>query len=170
MTQTGWERNISRSAQDQTAFGISVKGEIGGGAMSGSSDGKSAKLGRAISGRSGGSIGASSQESSITSETANSQLNVVNYDVRQAIANAERAASSSSNPAEGFAYHLSTEILGQQGLRNRYLGDADSRRGTADLTAPLNSIEQASVLKSGGFTNDLDKGPTDGDPSFKKRD
>jgi len=35
MAQTGWERNISRSAQDQTAFGITVKGEVGGSSMSG---------------------------------------------------------------------------------------------------------------------------------------
>jgi len=55
-------------------------------------------------------------------------------------------------------------------MRNRYLGQADSRRSTFDLTAPLTSIEQASILNSGGLTNDLDKGPTDGDPSFKKRD
>jgi conjugal transfer mating pair stabilization protein TraG len=97
-------------------------------------------------------------------------LNIVNHDVRQAIANAERAVARSSNPTAAFADQLSNEILGKEGMRNRYLGQADSRRSTFDLTAPLTSIEQASILNSGGLTNDLDKGPTDGDPSFKKRD
>lgn len=170
MAQTGWERNISRSAQDQTAFGISVKGEIGGGAVSGPGKGNSANSSRAISGRTSGSIGVSSQESGTTNEVGNSQLNIVNYDVRQAIANAETSAAKSANPSSAFADHLSFDILGAQGLRNRYLGDADSRRGTTDITAPLTSIEQASILSSGGFTNDLDKGPTDGNPAFKKRD
>lgn len=170
LAQTGWERNISRWAQDQTAFGISVKGEIGGGAASGTALGKASGASRGATGRSGGSIGASSQESSITSETANSQLNVVNYDVREAIAKAEKAASRSANPSAEFTDQLSSEILGSHGLRNRYLGEADSRRGTTDLTAPINSIEQASILRSGGFSNDLDHGPADGNSAFKKRD
>jgi conjugal transfer mating pair stabilization protein TraG len=170
MAQTGWERNISRSAQDQTAFGISVKGEIGGGAMGGAEKGKSANLARAITGRSGGSFGVSTQESGTTNEIASSQLNIVNYNVRQAIANAERTASRSSNPTTAFTEQLSAEILGPQGLRNRYLGEADSGRGTADITAPVTSFEQASILNSGSFSNDLDRGPMDGDPAFKKRD
>lgn len=170
MAQTGWERNISRSAQDQTAFGVTVKGEVGGSSMSSPGRNSLPQSGRASSGNVTGSLGISSQETGSTIETANSQLNIVNHDVRQAIANAERAAARSSNPTAAFADQLSNEILGKEGMRNRYLGQADSRRGTFDLTAPLTSIEQASILNSGGFTNDLDKGPTDGAPSFKKRD
>ena len=170
MAQTGWERNISRSAQDQTAFGITVKGEVGGSSMSGPGRSSGPLSGRASAGSVTGSLGISSQEIGSTIERANSQLNIVNHDVRQAIANAEQAVARSSNPTAAFADQLSNEILGKEGMRNRYLGQADSRRSTFDLTAPLTSIEQASILNSGGLTNDLDKGPTDGDPSFKKRD
>lgn len=170
MSQTGWERNISRSAQDQTAFGISVKGEIGGGAGSGTGRGKSMPIGRSTSGHASGSIGISSQESGTTNEIAASQLSVVNYDVRQAIANAERSASKSTNPSSTFAESLANEVLGANGLRNRYIREADSARGTTDITAPVTSIEQASVLNSGRFTNDLKNGPSDGDPAFKTRD
>ncbi|NML91177.1 MULTISPECIES: conjugal transfer protein TraG N-terminal domain-containing protein [unclassified Sphingobium] len=170
MAQTGWERSIVRSAQDQTSFGITVKGEMGGGATTSSPRGTATTSGRATSGNASGSLGISSQETGSTIETANSQLNVVNYDVRQGIANAERMAAKSSTPEAAFASQLSNEILGHQGIRNRYLEQADSRRGTFDLMAPLSSIEQTSILNSGGFTNDLDKGPMDGNPAFKKRD
>lgn len=54
-------------------------------------------------------------------------------------------------------------------MRNRYLGDADSGRETFDITGPLTSFEQSSVLKSGRFTTDVDGSPGDGDSSFKKR-
>jgi conjugal transfer mating pair stabilization protein TraG len=106
----------------------------------------------------------------ILSFTSSMWLNVVNFDVRQAIANSERAAANSNDPAAVFADRLATEITGQQGLRNRYLGEADSARGTADLTSPLTSWEQSSVLSTGRFSNDLANGPFDGNPSFKKRD
>jgi conjugal transfer mating pair stabilization protein TraG len=115
-------------------------------------------------------LGAASQESGSTSEAANAQLNIVNFDVRQAIANSERAASSSLNPASAFADHLSTTILGRNGLRNRYLEDADSGRGTADVNAPVTSWEQSSLLSGGRFSTDLANGPFDGDPNLKKRD
>ncbi|SCW85228.1 conjugal transfer mating pair stabilization protein TraG [Sphingobium faniae] len=52
-------------------------------------------------------------------------------------------------------------------MRNRYLGDADSGRATFDITGPLTSIEQNSVLKSGRFSTDIDGSPGDGDSSFK---
>ena len=96
-------------------------------------------------------------------------MDIVSYDVREAIAGAERAATRSQNPAESFTKELSHEILGDRGLRNRYLEQADAGRGTADITGPLTSIEQSSVLRSGRFSNDLDNGPFDGDPSFKER-
>jgi conjugal transfer mating pair stabilization protein TraG len=54
-------------------------------------------------------------------------------------------------------------------MRNRYLHDADAGRATFDVTGPLTSIEQNSVLKSGRFSTDIDGSPGDGDSSFKKR-
>ncbi|MEL4419762.1 hypothetical protein, partial [Shewanella algae] len=75
----------------------------------------------------------------------------------------------SDSPAEAFSHELSQQVLGQRGLRNRYLEQADSGRGTADITGPLTSIEQSSVLKTGRFSDDMDHGPFDGDPSFKER-
>src|SRR3546814_3077847 len=52
-------------------------------------------------------------------------------------------------------------------MRNRYLQDADSGRATFDVTGPLTSIEQNSVLGTGRFSTDLDNSPGDGDSSFK---
>lgn len=169
MAQTGWERAISRTAQDQNGFSISLKGEIAGGTSAGTNrqPGK-AKQGDIAFGRAGGSLGISSQESGTTSETASSQLNIMNYDVRQALANAERSASKSKSPAEAFTNHLANEILGADGLRNRYLGDADSARGVVDPTAPITSIEQSSLLNHGRFSTDLSSGPFDGARAFKK--
>jgi conjugal transfer mating pair stabilization protein TraG len=93
----------------------------------------------------------------------------VNYDVRGAIAAAERAAARADSPADTFSSELSRQVLGPNGLRNRYLEQADSGRGTADITGPLTSIEQSSVLQRGTFSTDLDHSPQDGDPSFKGR-
>ncbi len=167
ISQTGWERTISRAAQDQAAFGTSVQADIGGGSSKG---GRKSSGSRSSFGQLGGTFSASSQENGSTTEAAAAQLNVVNFDVRQAIANSERAAANSNDPAAVFADRLATEITGQHGLRNRYLGEADSARGTADLTSPLTSWEQSSLLSTGRFSNDLANGPFDGDPSFKKRD
>jgi conjugal transfer mating pair stabilization protein TraG len=169
MAQTGWERSITRAAQDQSAFSTSVNIEIGGGTSSRRSEGSRSRPPTGF-GQISGSLGAASQESGSTSEAANAQLNIVNFDVRQAIANSERAASSSLNPASAFADHLSTTILGRNGLRNRYLEDADSGRGTADVNAPVTSWEQSSLLSGGRFSTDLANGPFDGDPNLKKRD
>jgi conjugal transfer mating pair stabilization protein TraG len=169
MAQTGWERSIGRAAQDQNVFNITSQGEIAGTTIStggGSSEGRS----RSGSGLVGGSLAVSSQESGTTNEAASSQLSIVNYDVRQAIANAEYAASKAGQPADAFTNRLTSEILGPNGLRNRNLGDADSARGTTDLNAPVTSFEQSSLLYSGRFSTDLANGPTDGDGSFKKRD
>ncbi|WP_226998618.1 hypothetical protein [Tardibacter chloracetimidivorans] len=93
----------------------------------------------------------------------------MNYDVREAIATAERAAARSSQPEHAFSNSLSDEILGRDGLRNRYLQDADAGRGTADITGPLTSIEQSSVLRSGSFSTDVRGSPFDGESSFKER-
>ena len=121
------------------------------------------------SGRAGGQLGFSSRDVGVTSETARSDLDIVNYDVREAISAAERAASRSATPAQVFTRELDRQILGPEGLRNRYLGQGDSGRGTADVTAPLTSIEQSSVLSSGRFSNDLAEGPFDGDSSSRKK-
>lgn len=168
MAQTGWERSITRTAQDQNAFSIAVTGDLSGGAGSGGRRVNKAARGDDAFGRVGGSIGISSQESGTTSETASSQLNIVNFDVRQAIANSERSASQAKSPAEAFVNNLSKEILGPNGIRNRYLGEADSGRGVIDPTAPITSIEQNSLLNHGRFSTDLGAGPFDGAPAFKK--
>lgn len=122
-----------------------------------------------IAGGASAKLGFESTDMGITSETANSSVDVVNYDVRKAIAAAERAASRAASPADAFARELDRQVLGSDGLRNRYLEQADSARGTADVTAPLTSIEQSSVLRTGRFSNDMENGPFDGDPTFKER-
>jgi len=91
-----------------------------------------------------------------------------NGDVRQALANAERLSARSSNPVDAFANGLAAEILGPNGLRNRYLGDADSGQGVVDVTAPLTSLEQNSLLNRGRFSTDMKSGFFDADPHFKK--
>ncbi|WP_256213649.1 conjugal transfer protein TraG N-terminal domain-containing protein [Sphingobium sp. YR768] len=168
MAQTGWERSIGRAAQDQNTFQVSVSGEISGGAGSGTDQTRKGTSGRTAFGRSRGSLGISTQEVGSTSETASSQLNIVNYEVRQAVANAERSSARSPNPAEKFSESLAAEILGPDGLRSRYLGDADSGGGVVDLTAPVTSLEQSSLLNTGRFSTDLKSGPFDGDTHFKK--
>lgn len=105
----------------------------------------------------------------ITTETVRADLDIVNYDVRAAIAAADRAASGSAIPERVFTETLGREILGRNGLRNRYLGQADAGRGTADITGPITSVEQSSLLRSGRFSNDLQNGPLDGDPPYKEK-
>lgn len=121
------------------------------------------------SGRVGASVGFQSRDVGIESESAQGNLDIVNYDVREAIAGAERAAARSPNPAETFSRELSNRVLGPEGLRNRYLGDADAGRATFDATGPITSIDQNAILKSGRFSLDIDGSPGDGDSSFKKR-
>ncbi|MDE8654473.1 conjugal transfer protein TraG N-terminal domain-containing protein [Novosphingobium album (ex Liu et al. 2023)] len=173
MTQTGWTRNLSRLAQDQTSMGTDIDAGISASASSQGS-GKSNKSGgkpsrsSASAGISGG-LAFQSSDRGMTSENAEASLDIVNYDVRNAIAAAERKAAHSHNPAQTFTQELHNQILGQDGLRNRYLDQADSGRGTFDITGPLTSIEQHSVLKSGTFSTDPDHGSGDGDSSVKNR-
>ena len=54
-------------------------------------------------------------------------------------------------------------------MRNRYLQDADNGRATFDITGPLTSLEQNSVLSKGSFSTDIAGSPGDGDSKFKKR-
>ncbi len=176
MAQTGWQRSLSRSADKQNAMGTAVDLDIGGGA-SAESGGRStsdstkgsSRGGRGAQGHVGGTLGFNSTETSVTSSSASATMDIVNYDVRNAIAAAERAASKSSNPQRAFSEELGRQVLGPQGLRNRYLENADSGRGTFDYAAPIVSGEQSSVLSSGRLTGDRDHGSNDGDPSFKTR-
>jgi conjugal transfer mating pair stabilization protein TraG len=175
MMQTGWSRSIDRSAQDQTTMGTDVGlsvsasasrvGQSGGGK---GGDGRHGG-GNSVSGGASGNLGFNSSDRGTTSETANATIDIVNYDVREVIAHAERAAAHSSTPAEAFTSSLSASILGDQGLRNRYLREAESARGTADITGPLTSIEQSSLLNKGRFSTDLKSGPLDGNSDFKTR-
>ncbi|MBB6122866.1 conjugal transfer protein TraG N-terminal domain-containing protein [Sphingobium subterraneum] len=174
MVQTGWTRGIERSAQDQVSMGTDVGASISAsvsrtGISKATRGGKGRSSGSSTAGGAGGNLGFESSDIGVTSETANARIDIVNYDVREAIAAAERAASRSHNPTDTFSRELSHQVLGPSGLRNRYLEQSDSGRGTADVTGPLTSIEQSSVLRSGRFSDDLEKGPLDGDPSFKER-
>ena len=173
MAQTGWTRSIERAAQDHNSMGTEVGASVSAAAnrsVSGKGAEQSQKpAGNAISGGVSGNLGFVSADRGSTSETASAHLDIVNYDVREAIAGAERAATRSANPANTFAQELSRQVLGRDGLRNRYLEQGDAGRGTADITGPLTSIEQSSVLGTGRFSNDLASGPFDGDPSFKER-
>jgi conjugal transfer mating pair stabilization protein TraG len=172
MIQTGWSRNIARSAQDQTTMATTVGASISASTGDGTSGSPRSEKGgsrRRAGGAAGGNLGFQSTDQGGTSEVANATLDIVNFEVRDAIANAERAAARSRSPEQAFSRALSQEILGDRGLRNRYLEQGDSARGTADITAPLTSVEQSSVLSSGRFSNDMAHGPFDGDPSSKER-
>ena len=114
-------------------------------------------------------MGFNSTETSQTNSSAMATMDIVNFDVRNAIAAAERVASKSGNPERAFSEELGRQVFGAQGLRNRYLENADSGRGTFDYAAPLVSGEQSSILSSGRLRGDRDHGSNDGDPSFKTR-
>ena len=173
MAQTGWTRNIARRAEDSTTMGTDVGASVSaaasrtGPSKTSRDGGKSSRA--SLSGAASGNLSFVSSDRGTTSETANASIDIVNYDVRGAIAAAERAAARSDNPVNAFSEELGRQVLGPSGLRNRYLEQADAGRGTADITGPLTSIEQASVLRRGTFSTDLENGPQDGDPSFKER-
>ena len=168
MAQTGWTRSIARTADDSASVGTDIGASITtgasqGGQMSGVRSGRGGSHG-GIDGR----FGVVSSDRGATSESAEATLDVVNYDVRAAIASAKWAAARSQSPEQSLTGALSEQLLGPQGLRNRYLGQADSSRGTAGISAPLTSVEQSSILSASRFSNDLAHGPFDGDPTFKK--
>ena len=104
-----------------------------------------------------------------TASAATASIDIVNYDVRNAIANAERVAAKSPSPERMFSEALSRQVLGDKGLRNKYLEKADSGRGTWDLSAPITSTEQSKILDTGRFTTDRDHSSEDGDPAYKVR-
>ncbi len=166
MAQTGWQRSISRRAQDQVSIGTTIDGAVGGQVVSSSGE-TTSKRGpprtqTASSGHAGGTLGYKSTDIGSQSETAQAELNIVNYDVRSAITSAERAAARSGNPESAFANELSRQITGKDGLRARYLEDARAGRATSDITGPLTSLDQRSILKTGRLSLDLDNSPEDG--------
>ena len=171
MTQTGWSRSISRSAMHQVSQGTEVGGEIGGNASQIETSGKpgGGRVNTSHSGKASFRLGASSRDYGTTTSEAGASIDVVNHDVREAISRAERAASGAADPARTFTHELGQQILGSDGLRNRYLEQADSGRGLRDWSAPLTSAEQRQILKTGRFSGDLDHGPNDGDSDYKKR-
>ena len=174
VAQTGWQRAIVRTAQDNVSMGTSVDGNLGASAESGDYASRSGGLkGRprtstSSKGRVGGGIGFNSTDIGVSNETAQASLDIVNYDVRGAISAAERAAARSSTPEATFTHELHRQVLGEEGLRSRYLDQADSARGTIDITGPMTSLEQSTILSKGRFSTDLANGPFDGDNSHKK--
>lgn len=178
MVQTGWQRSLTRSAEKQNIFSTYVSGNLGGGGSSvGESsptkveeDATSSKTSkRNFDGQSRYGLGAESRESGGTSTVAASAIDIVNYDVRTAIAAAERAASRTATPAVTFSNDLSEQMLGKEGLRNRYLNEAASGRSVLDVNAPLSSYEQRKVLNTGRLSTDRDDGWGDDNPTFRTR-
>ncbi|WP_218036721.1 hypothetical protein [Sphingobium sp. EM0848] len=171
MSQTGWTRSLARSADHQISDSITFGANISGRSVEfGRSDSpKGAKSGAQASGQSGFQLSGRSSDTGTGSTRASATIDIVNYDVRAAIAKAEQRAARSNDPHQAFTHELSEQILGTNGMRNRYLGQADAGRSTFDPTAPVTSFEQSKVLDNGRFSGDLSIGPGDGDPTFKKR-
>lgn len=172
MVQTGWERSLSRSAEKQTTLGTSWGAEIGGGASiraDKSFGSKKGSQGSSHSGQAGGRVGLEGRDTGSTTSIARSAIDVVNYDVRAVIAAGEKVASRAADPERAFTESLSEDILGDRGLRNRYLENASSGRGTWDWSSPLSSAEQSEILNSGRFSTDRDQSGGDGDPEYKIR-
>ncbi|MCP3732200.1 conjugal transfer protein TraG N-terminal domain-containing protein [Sphingomonas sp. MG17] len=176
MAQTGWQRSLSRSADKQTTMTSNFGLNVGASASAGEDDndtgrgrGSAPQQKRGALGRVGGQLGFESRDSGIIGSSARSSLDIANYDVRSAIASAEAAAAKSNDPASTFSRELSNQILGGDGLRNRYLKDGASARGTWDFSSPVTSVEQSSVLGSGRHLTDLDRSRGDGDPEYRTR-
>jgi conjugal transfer mating pair stabilization protein TraG len=174
IAQTGWNRSLSRSAEHSTADSQSISGDLTAlasrGIGSGGKDGEEKGGGKgSATGSLTGKLSADISDRGIAAVVAQSSIDTVNYDVREAIASAEKTAARSGRPEEAFAKHLSEQVLGNDGLRNRYLRQADAGRGTVDVTGPITSMEQSSILSSGRLLFDRDNGMADGDSSFKER-
>jgi len=173
MVQTGWQRTLSRNAEKQSAISTSWSAMLGGGstvgATSGQRGGRHGSGARVPHGSASANMGIESREQSLLASSASSSLDIMHYEVREAIAAAEKIASRSSNPVEAFSEAISDRILGREGLRNRYLENASSGRSTWDWAAPVTSAEQSTILDSGRFSTDRDHGSGDGDPTHKVR-
>jgi conjugal transfer mating pair stabilization protein TraG len=164
MSQTGWQRSLARSADHQTSDSQTASANVTGT----STRGTGTRKGGGTSGTAATLSADASDRGAIVTQ-ANSSLDIVNYDVREVIASAERAASRSAHPEAAFANELSERVLGNGGIRNRYLDDADAGRGTKQMTAPIVSYEQSSILDSGRLVGDRDHGWGDGNSEFKDR-
>ncbi|WBO21761.1 conjugal transfer protein TraG N-terminal domain-containing protein [Sphingomonas abietis] len=171
MAQTGWTRSLDRSADKQTTMGTSwhIGGTLSAGGGASGSDGKGAASGIKASTQGEAQASVDSNETGSTRSVASGSMDIVNYDVRTAIAEAERAAGRSNAPERAFGEELSRRILGPDGLRNKYLAESASGRSTWDWAAPITSIEQKSVLSTGRFRSDRDQSSDDGDPTFRNR-
>src|SRR3546814_10276173 len=100
MVQTGWQRSLSRGASHQVTNGDAESIGISGGVGGRGSQTAKGKAGQA-SGNEGGSTASINLQTSdlgVGSTDARSSIDIVNHDVRNAIANAERAASRSRTP------------------------------------------------------------------------
>lgn len=167
MTQTGWERSIARSAQDQTGLSIPVSGDRRRGEC---------WLWRTIEGsprcRCVWPLGwiAWHIQSGKRDDKRNRQHAPPHRQLRRASGNGQcgLAVCAIIQSIRIFATELVTEILGSGGLRKRYLGDVTSGREVTDVTAPLTPLEQSSLLNSDRFSTDMASAAFDGDPQFKK--
>jgi len=172
IAQTGWQRSLTRSAEHQTTNAQSVTAGLSGTvSRGGPSSGKAGKTASSndTSGNLTSGVGFEGADRGTWSMTANSAIDILNYDVRDAIASAERSAARSARPEQAFSDELSSRVMGNEGLRNRYLEQADAGRGTVQVTAPLTSMQQSSILHTGRLKADRDHGLGDGDSSFKER-
>jgi conjugal transfer mating pair stabilization protein TraG len=165
IAQTGWQRSITRSAEDQTSMGTNVQANVTSSGFAGRSSGR----GTGSSGSASLGAGFESSDRGQTSESVQANIDILNYEVRLMIANAERASAHVASPEGAFASELSKQTLGAHGMRNRLLEQADSARGTADIEGPITSVEQSWILSQGRFIDDFSNGPFDGDPEFKER-
>ncbi len=166
MAQTGWTRSLSRSASHQVTNRTSVGASLGGSVeSSGSGKGNDRHSRGSFSGQ--GGFETSDTGSASTDAAAN--MDILNYDVRNVISTAEKAASRANDPHQAFTSELSNRLLGAEGLRDHYLSQAAAGRGTWDLTAPLTSMEQSQILESGRFSGDRQSGLGDGKQSSEDR-
>ena len=166
MAQTGWTRSLSRSASHQVTNRTSIGANLGGSTESG---GRGQSGGDRTHGTFDGRIGMETSDAGVGATDARAGIDIVNYDVRNAIESAEKIASKSAKPERAFTAELESQILGEAGIRSRYLNQASAGRGTMDITAPLTSMEQSQILKSGRFSGDRENGVDDGEPSSGER-
>ncbi|MGK3899643.1 hypothetical protein ABI062_15410, partial [Enterococcus faecium] len=78
-----------------TDVGLSVSASASRAGSGKAGNGDRKQSGSSVSGGAAGNLGFESSDVGVTSETANARIDIVNYDVRNAIAAAERAAARS---------------------------------------------------------------------------
>lgn len=171
MAQTGWTRSLSRSASHTISNNVTVGGQFGGRSVSygGQESRRTRATKGSTSGHAGFHVSGNTSDTGAGTTDAASSIDIINFDVRSSLAEAERAAARASRPEQAFVSALGRHILGQDGLRNRYLEEADANRGVFDGSAPLTSLEQAEILRKGRFTGGDSKSSGSEAPSFKPR-